>query len=153
MNLIQENTKEVNFYTSLRNVEKWLEINLEDYDWHFSDVDGEWTPLEDPMWVTGKELKSKIKEYDYQFVWAVISAYPSGSQPRLSNAPYANGNPNFWTGIPKKQLRDSIFEIICWDSSATLFIGLPDKLAQRVLKNAPEITNLDELNKKGANKN
>ena len=152
MNLIQENTRDVDWFTSLRDIEKWMEINLEDFDWHFSDVDGGWTPLEDPRWVTGKELKSKINEYDYQFAWAVISAYPTGTQPRLSEEPYADGNPDFWNGIPKKQLNDSLFEIVCWDSSATLFIDLPDELGIRVLKNAPGITDLDELNRKVANK-
>lgn len=152
MNLIQENTNDVDWFTSLRDVEKWMEIDLEDFDWHFSDVDGGWAPLEDPSWVTGKELKLKINEYDYQFVWAVISAYPSGTQPRLNKEAYANGNPDFWNGIPKKQLNDSLFEIVCWDSSATLFIGFPNELGMRVLKNAPGISDLDELNKKVANK-
>ncbi len=148
MNLIQENAKEVEFFTSLRDIEKWMEINMEDYDWHFADVDGGWAPLESPRWVTGKELRSKITEFDYQFVWAVISAYPSGTEVKLSEIPYADGNPEFWIGSPKKQLDDSLFEIVCWDSSATLFIDLPDQLGQNILKNAPGIKNLDEENKK-----
>jgi hypothetical protein len=152
MNLIQENTKDVKWFTSMREVEKWMEINFEDYDWHFSDVESEWTPLEDPRWVTGRELKLKINEFDYQFVWAVISAFPLGTQPRLSKKPYADGNPDFWKGIPEKQLKDSLFEIICWDSSATLWIGLPEELGLKVLKNAPGIAYLNELNKKTANK-
>lgn len=152
MNLIQENTNDVKWFTSLREVEKWMEINLEEFDWHFSNIDGGWTPLEDPRWVTGQELKSKINEFDYQFNWAVISAFPSGTTPRLSQEPFADGNPDFWKGIPKKQLEDSLFEIVCWDSSATLWIGLSDELGMRVLKNAPGIIDLDELNKTLANK-
>lgn len=108
--------------------------------------------MEDPRWVTGRELKLKINEFDYQFVWAVISAFPLGTQPRLSKKPYADGNPDFWKGIPEKQLKDSLFEIICWDSSATLWIGLPEELGLKVLKNAPGIAYLNELNKKTANK-
>lgn len=77
-----------------------------------------------------------------------MSAFPSGTEPRLSEAPYAGGNSDFWKGIPKKQWTDSLFEIVCWDSSATLWIGLPDKLGMKVLKNAPGIMDLDELNKK-----
>lgn len=152
MNLIQENTKDVEWFTSLREVEKWMEIDLEDFDWHFCDVDGGWTPLEDPIWITGRELKSKIIEFDYQFVWAVISAFPSGTQPRLNDEPYADGNSDFWKVSPEKQMKDSLFEIVCWDNSATLWIGLPDELGLKVLKNAPRISNLDKLNKKVANK-
>lgn len=152
MNLIQVNAKEVEWYTSLRNVEQWMEINLEDYDWHFSDVDGGWPSLEAPSWVTGRELKSKINELDYQFIWAVISAFPSGCQPRLSEKPFADGNPEFWKGSPEKQLKDSLFEIVCWDSGATLWIGLPDELGLKVLKNASGIADLDELNEKRTSK-
>ena len=147
MNLIQKNTEEVKFYTSLIDVSKWLEIGLEDYDWHLSDIDGGWLQDSGPVWITGRGLKSKIDSFDYQFIWAVISAYPLGTKPKLSNDPYAYDNPNFWTGIPSKQLDDSIFEIICWDSSATLFIGLSEEFGHRVLKNAPGIRDLDELNK------
>ena len=147
MNLIQENTREVDFYTSLRDIEKWMEISLSDYDWHFSDIDGGWVPLEDPRWITGEDLSLKIEEYDYQFIWAVISAFPKGTYPKLIDIPYADGNPDFWIGSPKKQLKDSLFEIICWDSSATLFIELPDILGNNVLKNAPGIKDLNKMNK------
>lgn len=146
MNLIQENTRKVNFYTSLRNIARWMEINLSDYDWHFSDIDGGWLPLEDPRWIKGEDLNSKIKEKDYQFIWAVISAYPKGSKLRLKEFPYADGNPDFWYGNPKKQLKDSLFEIVCWDGSATLFIGLPEELGKLIVKNAPGIKSLNEEN-------
>ena len=148
MNLIQENTKDVKFFTSLRDIERWMEIKLSDYDWHLSDIDGGWASLVDPIWVTGDEMNSKIHENDYQFVWAVISAYPRGTKPKLSKKPYANGNPDFWIENPEKQLKDSLFEIICWDSSATLFIGLPDEFGKRVLKNVHGIKDLNEENKK-----
>lgn len=152
MNLIQENTEDVEFFTSLRDIEKWLEISLEDYDWHFSDVDGAWMNSSKSQWLTGKQLNSKIKAYNYQFVWAVISAFPSGSPRRFSDLPFADGNPNFWRGSPKKRLEDSLFEIVCWDSSATLFIGLAEELGRRIYKNAPGIKDLDQKNKQPANK-
>lgn len=151
MNLIQENTEDLEFFTSLRDVEKWLDISLEDYDWHFSDVDGAWMTSGGPEWLTGKQLNSKIKAYNYQFLWAVISAFPTGSPPRLNNLPFADCNPNFWRGSPQKQLEDSLFEIVCWDGTATLFIGLPDELGRRVYKNAPGIKDLDQKNKELAN--
>ena len=150
MNFIQENTNKVNFYTSLRDVSKWLEISLEDFDFHLTDVDGGWDYNQDPKWITGLALNSIIKEFDYQFVWAVISFYPKGTTPKLSEEPYADGNPDFWIGNPKKQLEDSLFEIVCWDSSATLFIGLPNDLSEKLLKNAPGIEDLNKFNQRTA---
>lgn len=148
MNYIQEKAKGVEFYTSLKNVECWLEIRLEDYDWHFSDVDGGFEGLTDPAWVSGDELSAKLNEYDHQFVWSVVSAFPKGTKPFTSDKPYADGNSDFWSGSPKKQLDKALFEIICWDSSATLFIELPDNMGKALMRNAPGIKNLDEENKK-----
>tara|TARA_B100000768_G_C10984376_1_gene251255 strand:+ start:157 stop:294 length:138 start_codon:yes stop_codon:yes gene_type:complete len=45
MNLIYENTKEIDWFTGLREIQRWMKINLEDYDWYFSNVDGGWTQL------------------------------------------------------------------------------------------------------------
>jgi hypothetical protein len=146
MNYIQENSRNVPWFTSLIDVFKWLEIKADDYDWHFSDVDGGWDELSDPSWVTGEELAKNLAVYDYQFVWSVVSAYPKGTKPFTNEKPYADGNPAFWSGIPKKQLSNSLFEIVCWDSSATLFIELPLKLSENLLKNAPDIKDLNKEN-------
>ncbi|MCG7489800.1 hypothetical protein MHN79_09885 [Vibrio sp. Of14-4] len=146
MNYIQERSRNVPWYTSLVDVCKWLGIRPEDYDWHFSDVDGGWEELSDPAWVLGEELSKKITEYNYQFVWSVVSVYPKGTKPFTSEKPFADGNSEFWEGIPKKQLSDSLFEIVCWDSSATLFIELPLELSESLLKNAPDIRDLNREN-------
>ena len=146
MNYIQENAKSVRFYTSLLDVEKWLDIRLENYDWHIADIDGAWPELDDPCWIKGEDLKAKLDDFDYQFVWAVLSAYPKGSKKFLSDKPYADGNPEFWQGSPQKQLKDALFEIVCWDSGATLFIGLPLELGDKLIKNAPGIKDLDKEN-------
>ncbi|AZZ93382.1 hypothetical protein EUZ85_22720 [Hahella sp. KA22] len=76
MNYIQKGVPAVNFYTSMKDVAGWLEIELRDYDWHISDIDGGWCGIVDPSWVLGEEFAAKIEEFDYQFVWAVISAFP-----------------------------------------------------------------------------
>ncbi|GAB5556834.1 MAG: hypothetical protein SchgKO_10470 [Schleiferiaceae bacterium] len=146
MNLIQENTEEVEFHTSLKQVAHWMEINLENYDWHFADVEGGWPGLNGPVWVTGEELRLKIKKDDYPFIWAVISAFPKGSDPIVSDEPFADGNSEFWKGNPRKQMAGSLFEIVCWDSSATLWIELPKDLGENVLQNAPGISTLEEVN-------
>lgn len=148
MNFIQEKTREIDFYTSMADVARWLEIKLEDYDWHFSDVEGGWNSLNDPDWVSGELFASEIRKYDHQFIWSVISAFPKGTKPFKTEEPYADGNSSFWVGIPEKQIEESLFEIVCWDSSATLYIGLSDKLSKNLLSNAPGIKDLNEQNRK-----
>lgn len=147
MNLIQENTPGVDWYTNLNDVFGWLDISPELYDWHFANIDGGWAGLnEDPIWITGEKLKEKLSGKNDQFIWAVISAFPKGSKPLKSEEPYADGNSRFWKGSPEKQLIDSLFEIVCWDSSATLFIGLPEKLGFTLVNNAPGVRDLDREN-------
>jgi len=123
MNYIQKNAKKIEFYTSMINVARWLEIELKDYDWHIADIEGAWPELDDPSWVLGEMLSSKLNEFDYQFVWSVISAFPKGTEPFTSNKPFADGNPEFWKGEPKKQIQSALFEIVCWDSSEPYLLG------------------------------
>lgn len=130
----------------MRDVARWLEIKLEDYDWHISDIEGAWPELNDPSWVRGEDLALKLKAFDYQFVWAVISAFPKGTEPFTTGQPYAEGNLDFWEGEPEKQLENAYFEIVCWDSSVTLFIGLPDNLGRKLVANAPCVKNLNKEN-------
>jgi len=47
MNFIQGNCKEILFHTSLTDVARWLDINLTDYDWNISNIDGAWPELND----------------------------------------------------------------------------------------------------------
>lgn len=148
MNYIQEKTSEVRFHTSMNDVARWLEINLEDYDWHISDIEGGWPELDDPSWVYGENMTSKLKEFDYQFVWSVISAFPKGTKPFTTDKPFADGNSDFWEGEPEKQLKQSLFEIVCWDSSATLYIGLSDEFGKRLVANAPGIKDLNKENRR-----
>jgi len=143
MNFIQEKAKGIRFYTSMKDVEQWLQINLENYDWHISDIDGGWEGINDPCWVKGKMLEEKLSEYDYQFIWAVFSAFPKDTKPFLSDSPHADGNEELWKRESEKQLKTALFEIVCWDSSATLFIGLPEMLSQNLQKNASGIKDLN----------
>jgi hypothetical protein len=150
MNLVQENTELVNYHTNLLDVESWLEIKIEDYSWHLSDIEifPRWEGLTDPCWIKGTDLSTYLLQLNRQFIWAVLSAFPIETEPFLSEIPYAEGNSSLWAGAPSKQLASALFEIVCWDSSATLFIGLPQNLEKNLLKNAPGIKYLNHGNQK-----
>lgn len=143
MNFIQENLYSRRPYVDLKEVLEWLELNAKMYDWHFAEAVGGWTGFNaGPHWMSGEDLSEHINE-QCTFHWAVISAYPVGTTAFESDVPYADGNPEFWTGMPRKQLVDSLFELVFWDSSSTLYIGLPENLAINLMKNAPDVHNLN----------
>lgn len=130
MNLILERTNQVRFFTNMLEVLSALGIRGADYDWYVSDVETNGYPFEEG-WCSGEELESKIAADNIQFIWAVFSAFPRGVRVDVNGAPYVEGNPKYWDGTdPGPQLSGANFEIACWDSSATILIGLTSELAE-----------------------
>ena len=134
MNLILENTDQVSLFSDMREVLDAANIAAQDYDWYVSDIETNWTPpgfSPSDQWFAGEELASFLRKYDVQFIWAVFSAVPKGFRTPTSSAPYIDGNPAHWIGeklLP--QLDGALFEIACWDSSATILINLPEEAAR-----------------------
>ena len=134
MNLILENTNQVLWFTNMRDVFDAANIAPHDYDWYVSDIETNWTPPDfSPVdqWFSGEELASFLRKHELQFIWAVFSAVPKGFCSYCTTAPYADGNPTYWSGEePSPQLDGAVSEIVCWDSSATILINLPDQAAR-----------------------
>lgn len=133
MNLILEKTDQVLWFTNMRDVFDAANIAAEDYDWYVSDIETNWTPSgfsTIDQWFSGEELASFLDKHEVQFIWAVFSAVPKGFRSYSPTAPYADGNPTYWSGEElAPQLEGALFEIACWDSSATILINLPDGAA------------------------
>lgn len=129
MNLILEKTDQVRFFTNMKEVFAAAEIAPQDYDWYVSDIETNFNPegLDvGDQWMRGEELASLIHKHEIQFIWGVFSAVRKGSRPAVPQQPYVDGNPDYWNGkdlVP--QLEGALFEIACWDSSATILINLP----------------------------
>jgi hypothetical protein len=82
-------------------------------------------------WYEGEKLEDCIVGKDIQFIWAVFSAFPVGKRVEVIHPPYCDGNPNYWNGTePAPQLSGAVFEIACWDSSATILVGIASEMAR-----------------------
>ena len=141
MNLILETSESVPFHTDMRSTLKALGVDASAYDWFVSDVE---TNVAVPthhlndVWVSGEEL-SQLLMGDIQFIWAVFSAVPRGTRFSVPVPPCADGNSTFWQPPEvRPQLDGACFEIVCWDSSATILVGLSMDHAQRFLATYPE---------------
>ena len=130
MNLILENTDQVQSFTNMREIFSAAEILVSDFDWYVSDVKTNLTPDEfspEDRWISGEELAAVIQARNIQFIYAVFSALPKGFRPVCITAPSVLNNRNYWSGTDiAPQLEGALFEIACWDSSATILINLPD---------------------------
>ncbi|WP_446810295.1 hypothetical protein ACH50O_01480 [Methylomonas sp. 2BW1-5-20] len=129
MNLILEKTDQVRYFTNMLLIFKALGLSAADYDWYVSDIETNCPDSmfsQDDRWISGRELQEFLEKNDVQFIWAVFSAVPKGFRFVVETPPYIYDNPSYWSGhevLP--QLDGALFEIVCWDSSATILVGLP----------------------------
>lgn len=104
------------------------------YDWYISDIETNYYGTEfksEDQWMEGHTLESFVNQNEVQFIWAVFSAVPKGFRRAVLVAPCIEGNPDYWNGKEMApQLDGALFEIACWDSSATILVGLPPKLEE-----------------------
>jgi hypothetical protein len=112
---------------------------VRDFDWLWTDIEvsGE-PPAFNPddhgrLWLTGTELLDYI--YDGpQLIWSVLTAiWPHDHSAAFSDntSPFADGNPTCWAPDRGPQHPLGCFEIVCFDSSATLLIGGDDFVVGR----------------------
>ncbi len=155
MNLILKNSTYVDYYTQLGNL---LEVIPElDSCWYLIsnlevNISKDERLRHSTVVLSGEELASITRAEDVQFIWAVFSAFRERPEGMPAELPFADGNANFWRGSPRPQLPDAIFEMVCFDSSCTLFIGIDAGFAARLRSVYPDIGDLDEQNKERANK-
>lgn len=142
MNLILEGPDSTPFYTDMRATLKAMAVEASSYDWFVSDVETNipvQVHIEGEGWLSGEELAQLLVD-DIQFEWAVFSAVPRGTRFDVSSPPFADGNGRFWQPPDvQPQLHGACFEIVSWDSSATLFIGISPLHAERIAAAYPEV--------------
>jgi hypothetical protein len=151
MNLILEHTDRIEFYTDMRVVFDAAGLRPSEFDWYLSDVETNYPSADfssDDRWISGVELEEFLKVHTVQFIWAVFSAFPVGYRREILEAPCVDGNPLYWQGTEvSPQLNDALFEIACWDSSATILIGLPGEAEKRFISTYPETRSLTEASR------
>ncbi|MGQ5525509.1 hypothetical protein ACUHMQ_19950 [Chitinimonas sp. PSY-7] len=142
MNVILERSDQIKYFTNMRLVLEALGLPTSNYEWYISDIEtnyyGDEFSFED-QWMSGDVLQAFLAENDVQFIWAVFSAFPKGIRPNISRVPYIDGNPDYWSGREiSPQIEDALFEIACWDSSATILVGVPETALERFIQKYPE---------------
>lgn len=149
-NLIIEDSKYVDFYTYLDSVFATIP-ELRKLYWLITDLECNHCPdprlREDPVLIEGKTFNEIIQVNEIQFIWGVLSGFSDKPIKIPAKLPYADGNPRFWKGKPKPQATGAEIEIVCWDSTCTLFINANDSVATKLKELYPDIRNLDDENK------
>lgn len=154
MNLILEKSSSLEYTTNLDTIFQRLP-ELRQYYWLISDIELNWYPDDrlknEPVVIDGTALNAYVQENKIQFIWAVLSGFRSPLFTIPDDLPFADGNDGFWRGSPRPQAAGAELEIVCWDSTCTLFIGFPETLVLQLRQLFPDIRNLDEENERSAN--
>ncbi len=174
---ILECSKQMPLHTDMRRVFEAIKDRQTDYNWlitdidHYEDVrrsaanesfdDSEFRDDltyysldaldKDTVWIDGEELTKIINGNDIQFVWAVFSGFRKNiniDPEDLIVEPYADGNPNFWIEYPKIQHPLAEIEIVCWDSTSTLFFCIDEELGNMFKEHFLDSIDLATYNKK-----
>jgi hypothetical protein len=152
MNLLLHRSNFVDFYTYLDPIFE-AAPELADFTFLISEIElgcqRDERLASEPSIISGHELRAIVESRKVQFIWAVLSAFDD--KPAVpTELPFADGNSRFWEGSPKPQISDAKFEIVCWDSSATLFIGIEAATATKLRHRYPDILDLDDYNRRNA---
>lgn len=138
-NLILESEPSIRYYTNMHGMMEILGWEIcRQHRWLVNHIErNDDNTFADPSVFVGAELERWLREHPYeQYIWGVFSAFAPDTEIDLSILPDAE-SPDFWQPNAQPQHPQALFEIVCWDSTCTLFIGLPDKLAQRVVAAFP----------------
>ena len=129
MNVLLESSDAVPYFTDVGGTLHALGTRASEFDWYVSDIETnvflDGLPQVDG-WIAGPELDSLLSHSGLQFIWGVFSAFPRGVRLEVTQPPSADGNSRYWQDADslKPQLGGALFELVCWDSSATILIGI-----------------------------
>ncbi len=100
-----------------------------------------------PLVLEGRELAEFASRHDPQFVWGVLSGFPSDARieaSALQVIPSADGNPDVWNPNMGPQCPGAVMEIVCFDSGSTIVSTEDDSVQARLKAYFPEGRNLSE---------
>lgn len=164
MNSLLERSEQMPFYTDLAVVFRALDGRERDYHWIITDfeciaLNAGSLPApfretnDDRILLSGRTLMSLVSRQPIQFVWGVLSGFVPDRVPELGSlnpVPFADGNEALWRPGVTLQHPLAEVEIVCWDSSATMFLSRQEDLTRQFRAFFPDAVDLDTFNARRA---
>lgn len=148
------NEKGEKYYTNLKKVFAAINNKQSEYNWLITDCECyPINPKTDKMlskeycWISGEELTDLVTREDFQWIWAVLSAFDKSvdlNEVLKYKLPYANGYRGFWKKPLSLQHPLSKIEIVPWVSSLTLILSSNKNIIDDFRKYFPESQDLEE---------
>ncbi len=121
------------YYTYLKKLFDAIDNRQREYNWLITDcICYPKDPHTDAMlqkeycWITGEDLTELVTEEDFQWIWAVLSAFDKSvalSDILKYDLPFAEEYEGFWSRPISMQHPLARIEIVPWDSSMTMIFS------------------------------
>jgi hypothetical protein len=157
MNLIIKDSLQMPGHTDIKLIFDALEGRQREFNWVITAHECYcWTSdkeffNEDIILLSGDELTDIVTHNGIQFVWGILSAFDKSTDidiNDLSVIPTFDGEWKYGGEDVNTQHPMAIAEIVCVDSSYTLFISKDEDLSNRFLRHYSDAQDLREWNKK-----
>jgi hypothetical protein len=113
---------------SLIAITEAMGIQVSDFDWYVSELEGSpWPTAINHRWLAGEDMAALHSAHEPTFSWGVFDAVARGERPIIAVPPFADGNEALWASASyAPQVPGAKFEVVFWDSSAVVVTGLSD---------------------------
>lgn len=148
------NEKGEEYYTNLKDVFNAINNKQLEYNWLITDCNcitnhPKIAQFENNKygWITGEELTDIVTNDEFQWVFAVLSAFDKSvplNEVLEYALPYADGYRGFWKKPLTMQHPLSKIEIVPWDGSLTLIYSVNEEIVNDFKKYYPHSQNLEE---------
>lgn len=124
---------------SLTAITDSMGIQVSDFDWYVSELEGSpWPTATNNRWLTGEDMAALYSARQPIFSWGVFDAAARGERPFMVAPPFADGNEAIWASSSyEPQVPGAKFEIVFWDSSAVVVTGLSDAQGEALQMSFP----------------
>ncbi|QVK19578.1 hypothetical protein KHQ81_06285 [Mycoplasmatota bacterium] len=140
-------------HTDVKAIFSSLEGLEEGYNWLITDFELNYYPKEfknkEIIWISGEELSNILNTNNIQFIWGVLSGFNKSINidiNKLDIVPFADGNTTFWTNYAEIQHPLASVEIVCFDSSLTIFSSNNNDILQKFNNKFSDAVDLKRYN-------
>lgn len=157
MNLIIKDSSQMPIHTNIKLIFDALEGRQREFNWLITEHECYGWSSDDDVFkeeivlLSGDELTDIVTRNQIQFVWGILSAFDKSTDIDINNLsviPTFDGRWKYGGEDVQIQHPLAIAEIVCVDSSYTIFLSKDEDLSNRFLKHYSDAQDLHQWNRK-----
>jgi hypothetical protein len=161
MNLIIKDSSQMPIHTNIKLIFDALEGRQREFNWLITEHECYCWPSDKDIFnqgtvfLSGEELTNIVTQNNIQFVWGILSAFDKSTDIDINNLsviPTFDGEWKYGGENIQTQHPLAIAEIICVDSSYTIFLSKDEDLSNKFLRHYSDAQDLQKWNRKLKNK-